>query len=42
MQDREKFIQEKSEKASVEFKEAGNISNQSGNLGEALINYNKW
>jgi hypothetical protein len=43
MQDHdEKFIQEKSEQASEEFKEAGNKSNQSGNLRESLINYNKW
>jgi hypothetical protein len=38
----EKFIQEKSEKVSEEFKEAGNKSNQLGNLREALVNYNKW
>jgi hypothetical protein len=36
------YIREKSEQVSEEFKEAGNKSNQSGNLREAFSNYNKW
>jgi hypothetical protein len=32
----------KDKDASEGFKNSGNISHQSGNLSESLINYNKW